>query len=96
MLVYNKDDIEFVTEFPCLLGHPVLEFFPIYVNLNTVKLLKYFDIPLEHAWQVPIIQELLNTRMNNLYFGEFDRERAMINVVYFCIIFKIFVKFYIF
>ena len=25
MLVYNKDDIEFVTEFPCLLGHPVLQ-----------------------------------------------------------------------
>ena len=24
MLIYNKDDIEFVTEFPCLLGHPVL------------------------------------------------------------------------
>ena len=24
MLVHNKDDIEFFTEFPCLLGHPVL------------------------------------------------------------------------
>ena len=24
MLVHNKDDIEFVTEFPCFLGHPVL------------------------------------------------------------------------
>ena len=23
MLILNKDDIEFVTEFPCLLGHPV-------------------------------------------------------------------------
>ena len=23
MLINNKDDIEFVTEFPCLLGHPV-------------------------------------------------------------------------
>ena len=23
MLLYNKDYIEFVTEFPCLLGHPV-------------------------------------------------------------------------
>ena len=22
MLIHNKDDIEFVTEFPCLLGHP--------------------------------------------------------------------------
>ena len=23
MLIHNKDDIEFVTEFSCLLGHPV-------------------------------------------------------------------------
>ena len=23
MLIHNKDDIELVTEFPCLLGHPV-------------------------------------------------------------------------
>ena len=23
MLIHNKDGIEFVTEFPCLLGHPV-------------------------------------------------------------------------
>ena len=25
MLIHNKDDIEFVTEFPCFLGHPVPE-----------------------------------------------------------------------
>ena len=24
MLIHNKDDIEFVTEFPCFLGHPVV------------------------------------------------------------------------
>ena len=24
MLIHNKDDIQLVTEFPCLLGHPVL------------------------------------------------------------------------
>ena len=23
MVFHNKDDIEFVTEFPCFLGHPV-------------------------------------------------------------------------
>ena len=27
MLIHNKDDIEFVTEFPCFLGHPVLSLF---------------------------------------------------------------------
>ena len=26
-----------------------------------VKQLKYIDIPLEHSWKVPILQELLNT-----------------------------------
>ena len=27
MLIHNKDDIEFVTEFPCFLEHPVLGWF---------------------------------------------------------------------
>ena len=30
MLIHNKDDIEFVTEFPCLLGHPVFAQILIY------------------------------------------------------------------
>ena len=29
MLIHNKDDIEFVTEFPCFLGHPVQKFWPL-------------------------------------------------------------------
>ncbi len=33
--------------------------------------MKYFDAPLDHAWKVPILQELLNTRMNNLYIQGF-------------------------
>ena len=36
------------------------------------KQMKYFDVPLEHAWKVPVLQELLNTRMNNLYVEGFD------------------------
>ena len=33
------------------------------------KQMKCSDVPLEHAcaWKVPVLQELLNTRMNNLY-----------------------------
>ena len=34
------------------------------------KQMKYFDVPLE--WKVPVLQELLNTRMNNLYVEGFD------------------------
>ena len=36
--------------------------------------MKYFDVPLDHAWKVPVLQELLNTRTNNLYgegFGDY-------------------------
>ena len=36
------------------------------------KQMKYFDVPLEHAWKVPVLQELLSTRMNNLYDDGFD------------------------
>ena len=33
------------------------------------KQMKYFDV---HEWKVPVLQELLNTRMNNLYVEGFD------------------------
>ena len=36
------------------------------------KQMKYFDVPLEHAWKVPVLQKHLNTRMNNLYVEGFD------------------------
>ena len=32
MLIHNKDDIEFVIEFPCVLGHPV----PRYKELDNL------------------------------------------------------------
>ena len=45
MLIHNKDDIEFVTEFPCLLGHPV---FPVcYLEDEaSVNILNYVTINL--------------------------------------------------
>ena len=36
------------------------------------KQIKYFDVLLEHEWKVPVLQELLSTRMNNLYVEGFD------------------------
>ena len=36
------------------------------------KQMKYLDVPLDHAWKVPVLQELLNTRTNNLYVEGFD------------------------
>ena len=63
--------------------------------------MKYFDVPLYHAWKVPVLQELLNKRTNNLYLEGFDDYviTEMINVAYLCIILHIFlftfVKLYI-
>ena len=36
------------------------------------KQMKYFDVPFDHAWKVPVLQELLNTRTNNLNVEEFN------------------------
>ena len=36
------------------------------------KQMKYFDVPLDHAWKVPVSQDLLNTRTNNLYVEGFN------------------------
>ena len=44
-----------------------------FVNLSDLskmlvkKQMKYFDVPLDQALKVPILLELLSTRMNNLY-----------------------------
>ena len=37
MLIHNKDDIQFVTELPCFLGHPVAK---IKAHRHRVKRLK--------------------------------------------------------
>ena len=36
------------------------------------KQMKYFDVPSDHAWKVPVLQEILSTRTNNLYVEGFD------------------------
>jgi len=43
-----------------------------YESVSGDKQMKYFDVPLEHEWKVPVLQELLNTRINNLYVEGFD------------------------
>ena len=37
MLIHNKDDIEFVTEFPSLLGHPVLRLVSVDIKFNSIS-----------------------------------------------------------
>ena len=54
-------------------GILLLEFFLMCLEIRLVKKqMKYFDVPLDHAWKVPILQELLNKRMNNFYVEGFD------------------------
>ena len=36
------------------------------------KQMKYFYVPLDHAWKVPVLQELLNTRKKYLFVEGFD------------------------
>ena len=43
-----------------------------YLKMLVKKQMKYFDVPLEHERKVPVLQELLSTRMNNLYVEGFD------------------------
>ena len=47
------------------------------------KQMKYLDVPLDQARKVPVIQELLNTRRNNLYVEGFDDyiKTKMINML---------------
>ena len=47
MLIHNKDDIPFVTEFPCFLGHPVLYSVHTLFPLTTVC---KGSGQLEHGW----------------------------------------------
>ena len=43
MLIHNKDDIEFVTEFPCLLGNPVVQNC-IFDQFDFITLCKVFTL----------------------------------------------------
>ena len=36
------------------------------------KKMKYFDVPLDDAWKVPVLQELWNTRTNNFNVEGFN------------------------
>ena len=48
------------------------------------KQIKYIDVLLDHAWKVLVLQELLNTRTNNLYAEGFDDYiiTEMVNMFY--------------
>ena len=40
--------------------------------MTSTQFLAEIYFPLEHEWKVPVLQELLSTRMNTLYVEGFD------------------------
>ena len=62
--------------------HLINSFYVFVIKGFTVvkKQIIFFDVPLDHAWKVPVLQELLNTRTNNLYVEGFD-DYVMINML---------------
>ena len=65
MLNHNKEDIEFVTEFPCFLGQPVKQVFSnnTFVEIELIKNTLYFSI---YASQVLKMNNLQKKKNNNL------------------------------
>ena len=54
MLIHNKDDIEFVTEFPCFLGHPVAHV--VFTTLECFSLNQKYEFSFE-----PILSILIES-----------------------------------
>ena len=67
MLIQNKDDFEFVTEFPCLLGHPEINF---HLNQKEFSLCHKFEFSNPYIFAIkssrPIFQTRISTRSYNL------------------------------
>ena len=65
MLIHNKDDIKFVTEFPCFSGHPVWR---SYRNCAVRFLTFRFPCRLQN-WLISVLNRLVNSQNT-----EFDAE----------------------
>ena len=50
MLILNKDDIQFVTEFPCFLGHPVYNQEKVKITKQTKAVAKMEPRPMRGGW----------------------------------------------
>ena len=75
MLIHNKDDIEFVTEFPCFLGHPVLllmcgiQEYPIHESIVTIPIQIGSTIKCN---KYPIHESILNICIQGYNFYSFE------------------------
>jgi len=74
MLIHNKDDIEFATAFPCLLGHPMhapfsflfyyrIQILHSFINANLIRIQFEFVKALLNVW---LTTEALDLRFLNL------------------------------
>ena len=80
MLNHNKEDIEFVTEFPCFLGQPVKQVFSnnTFVEIELIKNTLYFSIYASQVLKMNNLQKKKTitwfkmnkiTKLNNNYFS---------------------------
>ena len=71
MLIHNKDDIEFFTEFPCLLGHPAYTLLTGKPkNANDIRIFRfglYVKIGIFHAYDIRIFVTLSLVKLRISY-----------------------------
>ena len=75
MLIHNRDDIEFVTEFPCFLGHPVHEIRLIYISIINIEELLFGIVPI----LVSLVRADIFLSNLNISWGQFFKKYE-----YFC------------
>ena len=72
-LIYAKMTLtQFLPEIYFPLANDSFVNLPDLSKMLVMKQMKNFDVPLDNAWKVPVLQELLNTRTNSLYVEVFD------------------------
>ena len=93
VLIHNKDDIQFVTEFPCFLGHPVTRLhsqgainrdYKIRVSGNCswflLKQLKFVFLTLKICLDVTLVSPAPSTGHQTLFIREINLKNKMIKI----------------
>ena len=56
------------------------------LNANLVKLqCRYFEVPLNEKWRLPLLTELLQVRKSNLSLGNFEKQEVDEMIKHLCV-----------
>ena len=86
MLIHNKDHIEFVTEFPCLLGHPVCN-----MEKKYQKRRKYFPGDI-HFLFLPRFSKIIPLKNVFVFFPEKTLNKVITLIAAYCFNFYLTVR----